>query len=273
MAEVLKRDFFPEIPLDGMRVGIAIDGGPFRDVIGASLIQHTSGTRSSSQVHTFRGSTTVLGAKPIEGVGISLASVDPTLPIMQDIARADRLQQAIRCRADVYPQFERKRVAASATLQVAAGKFPASDDAPGVERGASLTIAAAGSETVPDIQELFLEDWRAGYFISIGADDSDANTYRLAWVGVDEDSGAFMTARIVKLDGSRVSAPIGAGTFSVRRQGVRLDFSGKISQSGSFGGDISGDPNFSGELTVVPKSVLSDTAWRPLTATEGAAGW
>ena len=142
------------LPVLKMRVGVAVDGAGFRELTGASLVDHTAGSRSVNQVPTFRGPGAVTGAKTVENVTFDLAAVQPHLAVMDDLDRADRNQLNVRVRMDIY---SRNILAYNATSGPAVtATVPTTADA--IAKGGPLSAIAADLLTLFNNNEIQVGD-------------------------------------------------------------------------------------------------------------------
>ena len=264
MAVVRKSDATRVLPVLGMLVEVAVDGGEYQELRGASLVDHTSGSRSVNQVATLRGPGAVVGAKTVENVTFDLAAVNPSLKVMDDLARADLGQLNCRVRMSIYSRrIIRPAVNSGAGVSIAAP--------------AGTTEAWGGKVTLPDnLVELFdTNEILMSDLIQLkdgGPPDADDETWIVNVVAVVEatnkitgeaDAGVYVT----KFDRSPATVEAAAGTnqFAARTAGWRQQFSGLVNQFGSIQGDASGSPSLSSGVVFTPHALLSQASILRLT--------
>ena len=255
MAKVTKSDAARVLPVLKMRVGVAVAGAGFRELTGASLVDHTSGSRSVSQVPTLRGPGAVPGAKSVENVTFDLAAVQPHLAVMDDLDRADRNQLNLRVRMDIYSRVIRVAGTATASIaQVAANAEP-QDEADG-----AVVSFPVGED---DLLSMFTNDEiLVGDILQVGATDAArrtrANSYIVNRIEADDETGEVEAGDVyaTKLDGSKVDGAVAAAIVAVRTAGWRQEFAGTVNQFGSIQGDASGSPSLSSGVVFTPHALL-----------------
>lgn len=256
MAAVRKSDATRVLPVLGMLVECNVAGEGFQELKGASLVDHTSGSRSVNQVATFRGPGATVGAKTIENVTFDLAAVNPGLKIMEDLHRADEQGLNVSVRMSIY---SRGLVAESANE--AAGSFsvaaPAGDTA---DYGGKVTFGGSNAGAVRemvDSNEIMVSD------LLVDAANDDAKTYIVNAIIVDEDTDSIITGTeadrgvyVTKMDRSAVGVAA-AAAYAVRTAGWRQRFAGLVNQFGSIQGDASGSPSLSSGVVFTPHALLA----------------
>ena len=268
---VRKSDATRVLPVLGMLVEVGVDGGPYQELRGASLVDHTAGSRSVSQVATFRGPGAVVGAKTVENVTFDLAAVNPDLPIMDDLDRADRQQLICRVRMSI---FSRSILQPAADDGVALALPVAA--ASGIKNlqnawGAKLTLPPKWRDLVDsnEIQMSDLIQLKNGpsdfdddetYIVNVIAVDEDTNLITGSAASADAGGSAEAGVYVKKFDKAQVTAAVAANSgnrFAARTGGWRQQFSGTVNQFGSIQGDASGSPSLSSGVVFTPPAYLS----------------
>lgn len=262
---VRKSDATRVLPVLGMLVEVGVDGGPYQELRGASLVDHTAGSRSVSQVATFRGPGAVVGAKTVENVTFDLAAVNPDLPIMDDLDRADRQQLICRVRMSI---FSRAILApeVDGVVEIEARVAAASGIANLQNAWGSRLLLPQKWRDLVDSNEIQMSDLVQ---IKLGGPPSDdGDTYIVNVIAVDEDtnlitgSGDSEEAGVYvrKFDKSHLAAAVGkapTNQFAARTGGWRQQFSGTVNQFGSIQGDAAGSPSLSSGVVFTPPAYLS----------------
>ena len=256
MAAVTKSDAARVLPILKMRVGVAVAGAGFRELTGASLVDHTSGSRSTSQVPTFRGPGAVSGAKSVENVTFDLAAVQPHIAVMDDLRRADSQRLNVRVRMDIYSRVIRDPAAAP-TVQVA---IPTAGNIQAIADGGKLTITGSPNEAITPLfenDEILVGDiLHFGEINNPGAGDA----YIINTIKVDDDTGKLDGAGtgvwVTNADGSDAMAKAAAPQAGFRTAGWRQEFADSVNQLGSIQGDASGSPSLSSGVVFTPHALL-----------------
>ena len=274
MVAITKSDATRVLPVLKMRVGVAVDGAGFRELTGASLVDHTSGSRSVNQVPTFRGPGAVTGAKSVENVTFDLAAVQPHLGVMADLDRADRQQLNVRVRMDIYS----RELFTPATTARAAIAVPSATDTQLAAKGGKVTFSAAGSD---EINTLFANDEvMIGDILQIGG-TADANSYIVNRVEVDDETGTFLDSGgtatggvwVTTYTGGAVSMLPATAINKIRTAGWRQEFAGTVNQFGSIQGDASGSPSLSSGVVFTPHALLPRPTVLLVGEGETGVGW
>ena len=262
MAAVRKSDATRVLPVLGMLVECNVAGEGWQELKGASLVDHTSGSRSVSQTATFRGPGATVGAKTVENVTLDLAAVNPGLQIMDDLNRADEQQLNVSVRMSIYSKVIRRKAASAATAAVAVPSDVA--NSPVTEKiGGKVTFAAAGSDEVIDMvdaNEIMVSDLLV---ISGAGAASDANTFIVNAIIVDETTDSIRGATagvgvyVTRMNREAVAAVNPGVIFDARTAGWRQRFSALVNQFGSIQGDASGSPSLSSGVVFTPHALLA----------------
>ena len=274
MAAVTKSDASRVLPVHKMRVGVGVAGKFYRELTGASLVDHTSGSRSVTQTPTFRGPGVSTGAKSIEPVTFNLAAVQPHIAAMVDLDRADRQRQLVNVRMDIYSRVI-QAVPSGATPTIAVA-VPTANNAEAAAKGGEITIAGDGTGGV-NYANMFLSDTiMVGDVIDYTAARTsatavaDAMAYVVNRIEVDDETGALGDIFVTAHDGGD-AAMHAAGKATIRTGGWRMEFTGEIEQFGSISGDASGAPSLSSGVMFRPQSLLPRS--QLILVDEGNAGW
>lgn len=265
MATVSKATATRSIEVLRSRPGVRVSGGPYMDMVGASLISYNAGTRSVNQKPTFRGPAISVGAKSVESVSFDLGAALPHLKYMVELEKADQQRLPISVRHDFYGHSLLEQTGAGITAAVAATLTTGTDPT----KGGKVTFAGTN-----DVQNMFLNDEiLVGDLLQIGG-TALSNTYIVNYVEYDEDSPKDATeigVYVTEADGSNPSADVSADTYSLRVAGLRVEFGGQVEQFGSINGDASGSPSLDSGVVFRPNSAILNQSL--LLTDESGSGW
>lgn len=257
MALVRKSDATRVLPVLGMLVECNVAGEGWQELKGASLVDHTAGSRSVNQVATFRGPGATVGAKTIENVTFDLAAVNPGLKVMDDLNRADEGQLNVSVRMSIYS----KELLAEAANAAAGGIAVAAPAAIGTQFGTEIggLVSFEGTnksevEALVDSNEIMVSDLivsSSGPFI-VNAILVDSVTDSIT-TGTATGKGVYVT----RVDRVTVTAVSTAEEYSIRTAGWRQRFAGLVNQFGSIQGDASGSPSLSSGVVFTPHALLA----------------
>ena len=255
MALIRKRDATRVLPVLGMLIEVGVDGGPFQELKGASLVDIPSGQRSVNQVPTLRGPGATVGAKPVETGTFDLGAVNPNLKVMDDLDRADRQQLNVRVRMSIFS----RNILAPVAAQTATVAAPSSGPPDTSAFGGAVTFVGEKEEleAMVDADEILVSD-----LIQIGGTDRDS-TYIVNAILVDSETNSITTGAaagkgvyLTDIDVSDATVVGAAATVGVRTAGWRQRFSGLVAQFGSISGDASGSPSLASGLMITPHALL-----------------
>ena len=265
MALVRKSDATRVLPVIGMLVECNVAGEGWQELKGASLVDHTAGSRSVNQVATLRGPGATVGAKTIENVTFDLAAVNPGLQIMDDLNRADEGRLNVSVRMSIYSRVIQAAAASQAAGSIAVAQPAAITGTDFTAKiGGRVTFAGTGStskeevEALVDANEIMVSD-----LLAVGNDA--ATTYIVNAILVDDVTDSITTSAttgvgvyVTKMDRTEISASIpAAGPYVARTAGWRQRFSGLVNQFGTIQGDASGSPSLSSGVVFTPHALLA----------------
>ena len=272
MAAVTKSDASRVLPVLKMRVGVAVAGAGYQELTGASLVDHTSGSRSVTQTPTFRGPGVSTGAKTIEPVTFNLAAVQPHIAAMRGLDRADRQRQLVNVRMDIYSRVI--QAAPSGVGATTVGITATTDD--DMAKGGVVGFAAGtstdyrGMVLADQIMVGDIIDYTAARAVATAVADGQA--YIVNRIEVDDQDGSYQNVYASDATGDTdIGADVPAAAVTIRTGGWRLDFTGEIEQFGSISGDASGAPSLSSGVMFRPQSLLP--APQLILVNEAESGW
>ena len=264
MATIAKHSAVRLLDVLKARVGVNVAGEGWQELVGASLVSHDAGSRSVSQVPTFRGVGASVGAKTVEPVSFDLGAPAPNMKHMLDLGRADRERLNVQVRMDVYGG-QLQPAAASAAVGGVTLAVPGA--APADIKGGVVTFVDASTGAEYKQAAMNLRFWNdeilRGDVIRIGS-----TNYVINLVEIDDTktgAGAIEAVYLTNEDGSAVAEIAAAAAYSIREPGARWQFNAEVQQFGSISGDASGGPNISSGVVFQPKALLAD----PILLTDG----
>ena len=247
----------------GSRLGVSFKGGEYEYIPGASSVDYTAGTRSKEDVHTFRGTSSSLGAKTVEPMTFELSAPSYQVAGMAKLEQAEQTQELVSVRYDIYGQ-DIARIGSQATDPKVAVAVPA---ALAKRKGGALTFSVDEAS----IKAMFNSDEiLPGDFLFPTAITAD-NLLIINWIDVDEaNNNDFEKAYVVKT-GGREATVVAAAFFAVRSPGARWQFQARVAQIGSMSANASGAPSMSSSIQFQP---VNDVGFpTPLLVDEDGADW
>ena len=262
MAKVSKATAVREVSILKARVGVSF-GDEYFELTGASAVDHPAGTRSVEQIATLRGTATSVGAKSIEPVTFDLAAVQPHLPVMRQLAKADSEQSQVSVRIDVYSK-ELHNVSSQTAVLVL-------EEADELRKGGAVTFSPKA-----DVEGLFLTDQvLVGDILVL-----NSKNYIVNYVEIENDPtmagyGTVADVYVKTATGASIAAGdvVAAAAFSLRTAGLRWQFGAKVEQFGMISADASGSPALTSGVVFRPNSQVAEPTVQIWEEGSTAAGW
>ena len=264
-----KKDAIRSVSIIGTRFGVSVAGGAYHSIGGVGGMDHTSGSRAVEQVLSTRGSSTSVGAKPIEPFTIDLSALQPGSRVMRELERADRNQLPVSIRIDSYGNSIYNSNAAGALGATAAIALVDADPQVAI-RGGLVTFASgvgAGLTNKSEIDALF----NANEVLETDLLVIGTTAYIINYIDVNDD-GTFNEAYVTTATGADVTPAVDATRIaSFRTATYRWQFGAKVEQFGNIAADVSGSPAITSGVTFRPSGPLPTANVE--TFDESGAGW
>lgn len=267
MAQVSKRDKIRPFAVKNSRVGVSIDGGDFQHIFGASVIGHTAGTASVEQVQTFDAVGAISGSATVESVTLDLAALQPQFKGMNDLQRAYQAGDPVSVRWDMYS----KQLLAAVTPVTAGSVAIAVETSGNVNKGSVATFAGSNARFSEAAVKSAIRrgTLMVGDLITVGGTpfptgetDPVAATavYVVHRVEHSDRTGAIGDVYLKEWSAGApvsISTIVAATPYRWQTAGARYEFSGTVTQLGSFGGDTAGDPAVSSGVQFQPANEIA----------------